>query len=115
MTCRQVAEVEDVVNEKIKKSLPVCAFVAPLEQVKITFEIALCVVFVVVDRGGGVCFVSFKTFGRSGRQHIETLAVVHVLKWNRDATLIVASEVCVLSYDAHSFQYLSKRVVTFCS
>eukprot|EP00752_Nemacystus_decipiens_P009413 g8416.t1 len=34
LTAEQVAEVEDVVNEKINSSLPVYAFVAPVEQAK---------------------------------------------------------------------------------
>ncbi|CAN0484350.1 unnamed protein product, partial [Ectocarpus sp. 8 AP-2014] len=32
LTAEQVADVEDLVNDKINKNLPVYAFVAPLEQ-----------------------------------------------------------------------------------
>lgn len=39
--CSQVAEVEDVVNEKINNSLPVYAFVAPLEQASKTTGFSL--------------------------------------------------------------------------
>lgn len=42
----QVAEVEDMVNDKINKSLPVYAFVAPLEQASVVDSLLLFVVAV---------------------------------------------------------------------
>lgn len=43
----QVAEVEDVVNDKINKGLPVYAYVAPLEQASaIRMLLCLCLTFV---------------------------------------------------------------------
>lgn len=46
-SCYQVAEVEDVVNDKINKSLPVYAFVAPLEQASIGVDVSVTLVVVV--------------------------------------------------------------------